>query len=104
MAAGIPFYAQLINLFAAVLLLISFAMLAQRRVLSLIDLFAAQGLALALSTAVVGWGTGQSHLYWSAGVTLTLKVFLLPFLLYRLIRRLDVKWDCLLYTSPSPRD
>ncbi|MBK7794004.1 MAG: formate hydrogenlyase [Betaproteobacteria bacterium] len=93
MAAGIPFYAQLINLFAAVLLLISFAMLAQRRVLSLIDLFAAQGLALALSTAVVGWGTGQSHLYWSAGVTLTLKVFLLPFLLYRLIRRLDVKWD-----------
>ncbi|MBK7744176.1 MAG: formate hydrogenlyase [Betaproteobacteria bacterium] len=93
MAAGIPFYAPLINLFAAVLLLISFAMLAQRRVLSLIDLFAAQGLALALSTAVVGWGTGQSHLYWSAGVTLTLKVFLLPFLLYRLIRRLDVKWD-----------
>ncbi|MBK7591404.1 MAG: formate hydrogenlyase [Betaproteobacteria bacterium] len=93
MAAGIPFYAQLINLFAALLLLISFAMLAQRRVLSLIDLFAAQGLALALSTAVVGWGTGQSHLYWSAGVTLTLKVFLLPFLLYRLIRRLDVKWD-----------
>jgi hydrogenase-4 component E len=90
---GVPFYAQLINLFAALLLLISFAMLAQRRVLSLIDLFAAQGLALAVSTAVVGWGTGQPHLYWSAGVTLTLKVLLLPFLLYRLIRRLDVKWD-----------
>jgi hydrogenase-4 component E len=92
-SGGLPFYAQLINLFAALLLLVSFAMLAQRRVLSLIDLFAAQGLALALSTAVVAWGTGQTHLYWSAGVTLTLKVFLLPFLLYRLIRRLDVKWD-----------
>jgi hydrogenase-4 component E len=90
---GLPFYAQLINLFAALLLLVSFAMLAQRRVLSLIDLFAAQGLALAVSTAVVAWGTGQTHLYWSAGVTLTLKVLLLPFLLYRLIRRLDVKWD-----------
>jgi hydrogenase-4 component E len=93
MGGGIPLYAQLINLCAALLLLISFAMLAQRRVLSLIDLFAAQGLALAISTAIVGWGTAQPHLYWSAGLTLVLKVLLLPFLLYRLIRRLDVRWD-----------
>ena len=84
---------QIINLFAAVLLLVSFAMLAQRRILSLIDLFAAQGLVLALSTAFVAWATGQTHLYWSAGLTLALKVFLLPWILHRLIRRLDVKWD-----------
>ena len=90
---GIPLHAQLINLFAAVLLLLAFAMLAQRRVLSLIDLFAAQGLALAASTAVVAYGTGQTHLYWSAGLTLVLKVFLLPWILHRLIRKLDVKWD-----------
>ena len=45
--AALPLYAQLINLLAAILLLLAFAMLAQRRVLSLIDLFAAQGLALA---------------------------------------------------------
>ena len=88
-----PFYAQLINLFAAILLLLSFAMLSQRRVLSLIDLFAAQGLALAASTAVVAWGTGQHHLYWSAGLTFGLKVLLLPWILYRLIRRLNVNWD-----------
>jgi hydrogenase-4 component E len=88
-----PLYAQLINLFAALLLLLSFAMLAQRRVLSLIDLFAAQGLALGLSTAIVAYGTGQQHLYWSAGLTLALKVVLLPWILYRLIRKLDVKWD-----------
>ncbi|MFO1307161.1 MAG: formate hydrogenlyase [Burkholderiales bacterium] len=90
---ALPLYAQLINLFAAILLLLSFAMLAQRRVLSLIDLFAAQGLALAASTAIVAFGTGQHHLYWSAGLTLALKVFLLPWILYRLIRQLDVKWD-----------
>jgi hydrogenase-4 component E len=90
---GIPLYAQLINLLAAVLLLLAFAMLAQRRVLSLIDLFAAQGAALAMSTAIVAYGTGQRHLYWSAGLTLALKVLLLPWLLYRLIRQLDVKWD-----------
>ena len=90
---ALPLYAQLINLFAAILLLLSFAMHAQRRVLSLIDLFAAQGLALAASTAIVAFGTGQHHLYWSAGLTLALKVFLLPWILYRLIRQLDVKWD-----------
>ena len=89
----LPLYAQLINLFAAILLLLAFAMLSQRRVLSLIDLFAAQGLALAVSTAIVAWGTEQPHLYASAALTLVLKVLLLPWLLYRLIRRLDVRWD-----------
>jgi hydrogenase-4 component E len=91
--APVPLYAQLINLLAAILLLLSFAMLSQRRVLSLIDLFAWQGLALAVSTAIVAYGTHQTHLYASAGLTLVLKVILLPWLLYRLIRRLDVKWD-----------
>jgi hydrogenase-4 component E len=89
----VPIYAQLINLLAAVLLLLSFAMLSQRRVLSLIDLFAWQGLALAVSTAIVAYATRQPHLYASAGLTLALKVVLLPWLLHRLIRRLDVKWD-----------
>jgi len=84
---------QIINLFAAVLLLVSFAMLGQRRILSLIDLFAAQGVVLCLSTAFVAWATGQTHLYWSAGLTFVLKVLLLPWILHRLIRRLDVKWD-----------
>ncbi len=91
--ATLPLYAQFINLFAAFLLLLAFAMLAQRRVLSLINLFAMQGFALAVSTAIVAYGTHQSHLYWSAGLTLVLKVLLLPWLLHRLIRQLDVKWD-----------
>ena len=85
-----PLWAQLINLLAALLLLLAFAMLAQRRVLTLIDLFAAQGFALACSTAIVAYATHQSHLYWSAGLTLTLKVVLLPWLLLRMIRKLDV--------------
>jgi hydrogenase-4 component E len=93
MTTTLPLFAQLINLFAAILLLLSFAMLAQRRVLSLIDLFAAQGLALATSTVIVAYATKQPHLYFSAGLTLVLKVILLPWLLYRLIRKLDVKWD-----------
>ena len=84
---------QLVNLFAAVLLLLSFAMLAQRRIMSLINLYAAQGLVLFLSTVLVAWLTGQTHLYGSAALTLALKVIGLPWILHVLIRRLNVKWD-----------
>lgn len=84
---------QLINLFASLLLFIAFAMLAQRRIQSLIYLFAAQGAVLAINTAVVAAHTGQTHLYISAGLTLALKVILLPWILHRLIRRLAIRWD-----------
>ncbi|HVP08365.1 MAG TPA: formate hydrogenlyase, partial [Burkholderiales bacterium] len=84
---------QLVNLFAAAMLLLAFAMLSQRRILSLINLFAAQGFTLFLSTALVAWMTDQPHLYGSAALTLALKVFALPWILHRLIRRLNVKWD-----------
>jgi hydrogenase-4 component E len=84
---------QLINLFAALMLLLAFAMISQRRVLSLIHLFALQGATLVACTAVVGYATGQSHLYLSAGITLALKVLLIPWLLHRVINRLSVRWD-----------
>jgi hydrogenase-4 component E len=84
---------QLINLLAALLLLIAFSMLSQRRILSLIKLFALQGLVLSLSTFVVAYSTGQHHLYYSAGLTLLLKVLVLPWLLHRLMRKLNVRWD-----------
>ena len=90
---NLPLHAQLINLFAALLLLLAFAMLTQRRIRSLINLFALQGLVLVLSTAVVAYSTGQPHLYLSAGVTLGLKVLLLPWFLHWLIRKLNVQWD-----------
>jgi hydrogenase-4 component E len=79
----ISYNIQIINLLAALLLLIAFAMLSQRRILSLIKLFAWQGLVLSLSTFVVAYSTGQNHLYYSAGLTLLLKVLVLPWLLQR---------------------
>jgi len=84
---------QLINLFAALLLLLAFAMLAQRRILSLIHLYTLQGLVLAATAAVMGYATHQPHLYVSACLTLALKVFLIPWLLHRAITRLNVRWD-----------
>ena len=90
---NLPVISQIINLLAAILLLLSFAMLTQRRILSLINLFALQGLTLTLSTLVVAFGTGQHHLYYSAALTFALKVLLLPWVLHRLIRKLSAKWD-----------
>lgn len=89
----IPLLAQLVNVLAAFLLLIAFAMLSQRRVLTLIKLLAWQGAALATSTAIVAWSTGQTHLYYSALITVLLKVILIPWVLHRLIDRLFVRWD-----------
>ena len=84
---------QFVNLLGAVLLMLAFAMISQRRVLSLIYLFTMQGATLALATAVVGYVTDQHHLYLSASLTFLLKVLLIPFLLHRVIDRLGIRWD-----------
>ena len=89
----LPLTHQLINLMACLLLLIAFAMVSQRRILRLIYLFALQGLVLSINTAVVALATGQPHLYFSAALTLGLKVIALPWLLHRLIDRLNIRWD-----------
>jgi hydrogenase-4 component E len=84
---------QLINLCAVLLLLLAFAMISQRRIRSLIHLYTLQGITLVAATLVVGYATDQPHLYISAGITLALKVILIPWLLHRVIRRLGVRWD-----------
>ena len=89
----LPFSSQIINLLAAFLLLLSFAMLSQRRIVSLINLLALQGLLLSVSTAIVAYHAQQHHLYYSAALTFALKVVLLPWIFHRLIRRLHVQWD-----------
>ena len=93
MSAITELVGQLINLLASILLMLAFAMISQRRILSLIHLFTAQGAVLVAATLVVGYATQQPHLYLSAGMTLVLKVVLIPLLLHRLIARLDVRWD-----------
>ena len=87
------FVTQLINLMAALLLLISFAMLAQRRLLRLIHLFALQGAILSANTLRVAVMLHQPHLYFSALLTGVLKVGVLPWILHRLVDRLNLRWD-----------
>lgn len=93
MATHAALLTQFVNLLGALLLILAFAMISQRRVLSLVHLFTAQGATLVLATAVVGYATQQPHLYVSAALTLVLKVLLIPYLLHRVVRRLDIRWE-----------
>lgn len=88
---GIPLISQIINLLAALLLLLAFAMLAQRRITALINLYALQGLVLASSVWCVARAMHQPALYYSALLFFIIKVILLPWILHRLIRRLHFK-------------
>jgi len=87
------FVPQLTNLFATMILMLSFAMISQRRIGNLINLFTLQGAALVAASVLVGYATAQPDLYVSAALTFVLKVVLIPWLLYRVIRRLNVRWD-----------
>ncbi|NMM10423.1 MAG: formate hydrogenlyase [Polaromonas sp.] len=89
----IKYVPQLINLFATLILMLSFAMISQRRIVSLINLFTIQGAALVAASILIGYVTNQPDLYVSAGLTLALKVIFIPWLLHRVIRRLNVRWD-----------
>lgn len=87
------FAAQFINLFATLILLLSFAMISQRRIVSLINLFALQGAALVGASFLLGYVAHRPDLYVSGALTLLLKVLFIPWMLHRLIRRLNVRWD-----------
>jgi hydrogenase-4 component E len=84
---------QVLNLLAAVLLLLTFAMLSQRRILSLIHLFTLHGATMVTAALLVAYLTHDTHLYFSAILTFVLKVVLIPWILHKLIIRLNVKWD-----------
>lgn len=81
---------QIVYGLSAVMLVISFALLAQHRLISVLKWFAAQGVLLAVTTTVVAYGTDDHELYIAAVMTLLFKGLLLPWLLSWVIRRLNV--------------
>ncbi len=89
----LKFAPQLINLFATLILLLSFAMISQRRIVSLVNLFMMQGGALVATSFLLAYVTNQPDLYVSGTLTLVLKVVFIPWMLHRMIRKLNVRWD-----------
>lgn len=96
-----PLEEQAILLLAALVIFSSFLMLAQKRLTSLVNVFAWQGLLLALATALSAHTQQSPHLYFSAGLNLVLKAMLIPWMLSRLIIKLDMhrEIEVLLYPS-----
>jgi hydrogenase-4 component E len=95
------FFEQSILSIAALVVFTSFLMLAQKRLSSLVIVFAWQGLLLAGATALCAYTQQLPHLYTSALMTLTLKGILLPWMLLRLIVKFDMhrEVESLLYPS-----
>jgi len=91
--ADLPLIEQAIRTFAALILVSSFALLAQARVVAAIQAFAWQGFLLAALTAMVAWNAELTHLYISAVLTLALKALFIPWLLTRQARRLGILRD-----------
>jgi len=91
--AELPFIEQVILTFAALILLTSFALLSQSRVVSTIQVFAWQGFLLAVTSLLVAIDTDEPHLLISAVLTLVLKVMFIPWLLIRQARALNILRD-----------
>lgn len=85
------FTQQLIHFFSALMLLLNFGMLAQRRVLGLIRLLALQGLVLSINIACVAYAFSLPEFYISMTLTLLMKVWLIPFILHRLLIKLGMQ-------------
>src|SRR5207249_533041 len=81
---------QMVDLCAALLLVTCFAIVAQRRLSACVDVFALQSAFLAATAALVAFLTGIHHIYIAAGLTVVIKVVLIPRILKQVIERLNV--------------
>jgi hydrogenase-4 component E len=81
---------QVIPLMAALMLVVQLLMIAQRMLLTNIRLFAIQSLLLAAIAAVLAYHYNASHVYVVAVLTIIGKVIFLPWLLNRLVRRIQI--------------
>lgn len=86
----LPLLQQLVLLLAAIVLFTSFVLLSQARLVAAVHAFAGQGALIGAATAVVAAAGAGHHLYFSALLTLGLKALLIPWMLHRLVRRLEL--------------
>jgi hydrogenase-4 component E len=78
------------HLLAGLMVLVSFLMLYQDRLYSLLNTFAAHAVVLTLSVAWQAYIQDAPHLYITAGIALVFKAMVIPIALHRLIRRMGI--------------
>jgi len=81
---------RMITLMAAFVLVLQIAMVGQRRLVTNIRVFAVQSFLLAGIANTIAYFNHAPHLYIAAFLTFTLKAILLPVVLERLVKRIDI--------------
>jgi len=96
-----PLASSLFSLLAIASLLLSFVMLGSRWLNNYLYAFAAESWIIAALSAAVGFYGSYPELYLIAILTLLFRGLLLPYLVWRIIRRLDVDREIHLFLQPS---
>jgi len=82
---------RIITLMAALVLVLQIAAVGQRWLVSSIRIFALQSFLLAAIAGIIAYFNHASHIYIAALLTLILKAVLLPWLLERLVKRIEIR-------------
>ena len=93
---------DLAHLLAGGLVLISFMLLYQNRLYSLLNVFALQAVVLALSVAWQAYVQGAPHLYVTAAIAIVFKAMVIPIALHRIIARLGIHREVEIVGSLGP--
>jgi hydrogenase-4 component E len=96
-----PIASSLFSLLAIACLLLSFVMLGSRWLNNYLYAFAAESWIIAVLSAAVGFYGNYPELYLIAILTVLFRGLLLPYLVWRIIRRLDVDREIPLFLQPS---
>jgi hydrogenase-4 component E len=96
-----PLASSLFSLLAIASLLLSFVMLGSRWLKNYLYAFAAECWAIAALSAAVGYYGSYPELYLIALLTLLVRGMLLPYLIWRIIRRLEVDREIHEILQPS---
>jgi len=96
-----PFADSLVSLLAIISLLLSFVMLGSRWLKNYLYAFALESWAIALISALMGYYGGFPELYFIAVLTGVFRGMFLPYLIWRIIRRLKVNRELQPIVAPS---
>lgn len=96
-----PLAASIFSSLAIASLLLSFVMLGSRWLKNYLFAFGAESMVIAALSAAVGYYGRYPELYGIAALTFLFRGLLLPYLLWRVVRRLDVDREAHLALQPS---
>jgi hydrogenase-4 component E len=90
---------EMVDFFAVLLLMTTFAIMAQQRVPICVNFFVLQSVFLALTAVLVAFLTGIHHIYIAAVLTIVIKVVIIPRVLKRIIERSDAQREIEMYAN-----